>query len=446
MSSEIKVLIIEDDPAFRESLKKMLKRRNFETEEAGSVKLAVALLASNEYDIILLDQSLPDGTGLDILEHISEKYRNRVIIISGTTTIEQAFSAVKQGAFTLLQKPAQKELILSAINKCITINNKLDKYQKLIKGDVSSFAKIICQSKIMKDVIKSARKVARTDQTVLINGETGTGKELFASAIHQASTRHDKPFIVINAASIPNDLAEAELFGYEKGAFTNAITSYPGKFRLADKGTLFLDEVAELPLPLQAKLLRTLDSGEISPLKSSSTIKVNVRLIAATNKDLKEEIKNGNFREDLFFRLDQTGILLPSLRKRTSDIIPLIEHFMELNNIKYSKKIDTISPKAREFLLNYNWPGNIRELKHTVDKIFMNTDGSIISPQNLPVNILPVNNIGLEMPMTLAELECEHITKVLELNAFNIKKTASVLGISRNTLYKKIKDYDISTE
>ena len=297
----------------------------------------------------------------------------------------------------------------------------------------------------MKKIIEKAIKIANLDNTILISGETGTGKELLARAIHNTSKRKNKPLITINSASIPDTLAESELFGFETGAFTDATSSFPGKFILAGNGTIFLDEISELSSLIQSKLLRVLESGEISPLKSAKTKKMNARIIAATNKDLETLVKKGLFRKDLYYRIKQLNIHIPPLRKRKTDIIPIAEHFLFISNITQSKLIERFDDEVKEIFLQYSWPGNVRELKNLINEISLFVSGSEIKVKHLPSSIIiQKKSFKKKEPLSsLKEIEEKQILNVLKSTNFNIKESAKILGISRPSIYKKIKEFNI---
>jgi DNA-binding NtrC family response regulator len=448
MEKKHSILIVEDDISLRNSIKNILKRREYEVSEANSVKTAILTLKMRVFDLILLDITLKDGSGMDVLKKISNDYKNRVIIISGTGTIDIAVEAIKMGAFAFLQKPAGRDVILETVKKNILLNQKLDDYQALISelGDKSKFEDIIFKSLQMKKIIQKAIKITDLDNTILISGETGTGKELLTRAIHNTSKRKNEPLITINSASIPDTLAESELFGFEAGAFTDATSSFPGKFILAGNGTIFLDEISELSPLIQSKLLRVLESGEISPLKSAKTKKINARIITATNKNLEILVKKGLFRKDLFYRVNQINIHIPPLRKRKTDIIPIAEHFLFISNIALSKRIERFDDEVKETLLQYSWPGNIRELKNVINEISLFVSGPEIKMKHLPYSILMQKNSFKkeEHLSTLKEIERNQIIKVLKSTNFNIKKSAKILGISRPSIYKKIKEFNIN--
>lgn len=447
MEKKLKILIIEDDEALNDTMRDILVKRDYQVSQARSYRSALPILKEKKFDLILLDLTLPDGDGLDILKNFSEDYKNRFIIISGTGTIEKAVEAMKQGAFDFLEKTVDRDVILATMEKAIELNRQLDDYRDLInefKSD-SSFKQIIFKSTTMRKLLKRAYQLALGNDYILITGETGTGKELFAHAIHNASKRNNGPFIPVNCATISKELAESELFGFEKGAFTDAHKPYPGKFGLAEYGTIFLDEIAELSEPVQAKLLRVLEDGEIFPLRSNKAKTINVRVISATNKDLELLIKVGNFRKDLFFRVDQNKIHIPPLKDRVEDIIPLARHFLRISAISNSQPPKIIRKATEGLLKNYPWPGNVRELKNTINSLAPFITSKEIKPEHLPLKISKYKESSQLMNHlpSLSDSEREHILTVLHSTEFNMQKSAKILSVSRTTLYRKLSKYNI---
>jgi two-component system, NtrC family, response regulator len=446
-STHIRLLFVEDDHYLRTSLASFLEPEGFTITQAETLGAAGECLLKQEFDLVLMDLSLPDGNGMDLLRSFSTTYQNRMVVLTGTGTIGQAVEAMKEGVFDFLEKPVNPGRLLSCLQKAWELNRTFKEYATL-KKEVSSaatFDKLIHSSPAMTALVQKAKKIALTESTVLITGETGTGKDILASSLHHASRRCNQAFIGINCASIPENLAESELFGYCRGAFTGAEADYPGKFQLADGGTIFLDEIAELPLILQGKLLRTLDSGEISPLKSTRHRKVNVRVIAATNKNLEEQIQLNRFREDLFYRIDELKLHVPPLRERQEDILPLAAYFLSIANIANSKRVTGFHPKVETSLINYPWPGNVRELKNCINEMAALISGSLIKPEHLPAKLLNRQPAGItkDGEFELKVLEKNHIIRVLKMTGFDYHKTYGLLGISRATLYRKLQEYDI---
>jgi DNA-binding NtrC family response regulator len=447
METKKHILLVEDDQPLRESIKKFLMKNDFLVAESTTLSGALVQLGGDSFDLILLDLSLPDGNGLDILEKFSGKYRDRMIVLTGTGSIETAVLAMKKGAHDFLQKPFNPEILLLTLQRTLaflrTQNDCFHLKQEI--SAVAGFDKFIFKSEQMAKVIGMARQYAVTPHTILISGETGTGKEIMAQAIHACSKRKSQPLISVNCASIPENLAESELFGYKKGAFTGAYCDAPGKFVLANHGTIFLDEIAELPLNIQAKLLRVLESGEVTPLQSKTPQILDIRVLVASNKELENEVKKQRFREDLFYRIDELKIHIPPLRDRKADIMPLAEHFLRIANIANSRQNVSFDGEAQRLLCAYDWPGNIRELKNTVSMIAASGWKTIIRAEHLPLKILqPMKTAANDSHETnLAAIEKKHIAVILEQTAYNYSKAAVILGISRSSLYRKMADFHL---
>jgi len=445
MATQKHILLVEDDKPLREALDKFLGQNGFKITQSACLAEAMRQLEESSFDLVLLDLTLPDGNGLDILERFSRQYPDRMVVLTGTGSIETAVLAMKKGAHDFLQKPVNPELLLITLQRVFEFIQALSDCQDL-KNEISTLAgfdKFTFNSRIMGEVIRTARLYAATAHTVLISGETGTGKELMAQAIHACSQRRNQPLLSVNCASIPENLAESELFGYKKGAFTGAYADSPGKFVLADHGTIFLDEIGELPLNIQAKLLRVLENGEVTPLKSKNPVRVDIRVLAATNKDLEEEVKQKRFRADLFYRIDELKVHIPPLRDRKTDIIPLADHFLRIANLANAREISGISLEAQRLLTDYGWPGNVRELKNTVFKISASGYHPLVRPEHLPVKFIqPGKNAGNEeRELSLTEIEIGHIQKILRQTGQNHTLAAEILGISRSSLYRKIMEW-----
>ncbi|MCP5053266.1 MAG: sigma-54-dependent Fis family transcriptional regulator [bacterium] len=439
------ILITEDDTPLRESLRNVLKRHHYKVSEAGTINQALRHLQDHFFDLILLDLSLPDGSGLDLLRKVDLRYRNRIIVVSGTGTIDTAVEAMRRGALDFLEKPVDRDVLLVSVKKSIDLNRDLDDYRKLKDElkDSPTFKRIIFKSRAMAEVIKKAKSSAQSNKTVLITGETGTGKELLAQAIHNSSERKKKAFVTVNCAAIPINLAESELFGFERGAFTGAENSYPGKFLLANSGTIFLDEVGELNPEIQPKLLRVLESGEITSLKSRQSTKLDIRVIAATNRLLDGVTRESNFRSDLYYRLEEITIRIPALRERTGDILPLVRHFTGIANITHSKRVEGFSPEAEQLLMGYHWPGNVREIKNTVDETVAFIRGNEIKARDLPPKLRKGRKAAaLENTfLSLQEVEKNQVEQALRMTGHNIQRSSKLLGIGRPALYRKIEKY-----
>lgn len=443
-----KILIVEDIDHLRTMMKIQLEKHGFRTDEAANLASAAQKIRSGAYDVFILDLSLPDGCGIQLLDKFPEKTVSRTIIITADSSIPSVVETIKKGAYSYLEKPVEPDLLMDQIQKVIEFNRLKTEHHALASEIASDFTfdDIIFESKRMKTVISRARVLADTNNTILLQGETGTGKEVLAHAIHHASPRRNAAFVPINCASIPSELFESELFGFEKGAFTGADSTYSGRFIQADKGTLFLDEIGELPLAIQAKLLRILDDRCIYRLKGREPIKVDARLIAATNRDLLQEIKAKQFRSDLYYRLQESLISLPPLREREEDILPLFRHIMNIFNNVYHKNVTRITREAERYLLNYRWDGNIRELKNTVKSIIPFKTTETIEMEDLSASIMAVKSEeeGENKLVTLEEYENDYILKVLKITDFNISRAAEILGVTRARIYRRIKQLEIN--
>jgi len=455
-----KILVIDDEANLRKVLAAMLRRDGFDVTVAADGEQGLAEFHKNGADIVVTDLVMPKAGGMEVLRAVNAANPDvPVIIITAHGTVDSAVEAIKAGAFDYITKPYEQAELSAVIAKAAKAH---DVAQRSVRADAKARAAIIGESPQLQDVFKIIDKVADTPSTVLINGESGTGKELIASALHGASSRRDKPFIKINCAAIPHNLLESELFGYERGAFTGAVTSKPGRFELADGGTLFLDEIGEIPVEMQVKLLRALQEGEFERVGGIKTTRVDVRLIAATNRDLQAEIEAGRFRKDLYYRLAVVPIVLPPLRERRADIPMLAGHFVEKYNRKLNKKIESISDDAMALLQAYNWPGNIRELENLIERVLLFADGPSITAKDLPdpirqgsgtpapaLSAAPLEAStgegGLKdiVRMKAAELEKDLITKALEETGGNVTRAARLLQISRKSLQTKMKEFGL---
>ncbi|MFT3837560.1 MAG: sigma-54 dependent transcriptional regulator [Myxococcaceae bacterium] len=448
-----RVLVVDDEANLRKVLAAMLRKDGYEVAVAADGEQALAEIQKNGADVVVTDLVMPKAGGMDILKSVNANYPEvPVIIITAHGTVDSAVEAIKLGAFDYITKPFEQAEIQAVVAKAA--KTSADNFNH-VRADGRARSSIIGGSPQMQDVFKIIDKVADTPSTVLITGESGTGKELIATALHDGSSRREKPLIKINCAAIPKDLMESELFGYEKGAFTGAVTSKPGRFELADGGTLFLDEIAEIPVEMQVKLLRALQESEFERVGGIKTTRVDVRLIAATNRNLEEEIEAGRFRKDLFYRLNVVPIVLPPLRDRKVDIPMLSGHFIEKYNKKLSKKIEGISDEAMGALQQYGWPGNIRELENLMERVILFSDGPKLELKDLPESIRgggaaqPIGESTAapgETPlkdlvkMKAAEVEKEAIAKALEATQGNVTRAAKLLQISRKSLQTKMKE------
>lgn len=444
------ILVIDDELEICESIKMILEYEDYSVDYTTDSVKGIQKLEYGSYDVLLLDIQMPGKNGFEILKWLKEKENEiRVIMISAHATVQNAVTATKLGAFDFLEKPIDRDkLLISVRNACEQSN--LIKENKKLKKELSSAEVIIGNSPAIKNILETITRVAKTDARILITGENGTGKELVAQEIHKQSLRSNKELIEVNCAAIPHELIESELFGHEKGSFTGAVKQRIGKFELADGGNLFLDEIGDMSLHAQAKVLRAIEEGKIERVGGTSKINVDVRIISATNKDLLSEIQKGNFREDLYHRLNVIPIHVPPLRERKEDIPLLVEHFSKIicEKNKFPQKEWTES--AIKTLQNFSWKGNIRELRNFVERIVIMVPNLIISEKEinsfLPASVSAVDEI-LNTSNTFQEFkekaEKAFILKQLSLNNWNISKTAEILGIQRSHLYNKLKKYEI---
>ncbi|NOX19919.1 MAG: sigma-54-dependent Fis family transcriptional regulator [Nitrospirae bacterium] len=439
------ILIVDDEPLQRGILKTILQEEGYEVFEAGSVDEALELYRKYQPDIVLSDLKMPEKSGIDLLDSLRQgfEYPPTVILMTAYGTISSAVEAIKKGAFDYLTKPLEKETLLIKIRQAMERAGLLKENLNLQKALYKEFniEGIIGQSDAMKRVLETVKKVAPTSATVLILGESGTGKELIARAIHFNSQRKKGPFTALNCASIPENLLESELFGYEPGAFTGATSRKRGLIESTSGGTLFLDEIGDMPLPLQAKLLRVLQDGEIRRLGGKETFRVDVRIIAATNRSLEDMIKDGSFREDLYYRLRVVTIRIPPLRERREDIPLLVEHFITRYNQEFGKRIKGISKEALQALRNYHWPGNIRQLQSVIERAVILSEGDLIEYDDIKDDILPSVTRGImdiEIPdegIVFEELEKELMRKAMQKANNVAKRAAELLGMSYKTFW-----------
>ncbi len=447
---EGKILLIDDEKSIRDSLRGILEDEGFEVKEAESGESAIEIMRKERFDAILLDVWLPGMDGIEVLKNIREREDNcPVIMISGHANIETAVKATKIGAYDFLEKPLSSERVLLTIKNALK-QRKLEEENILLKEKVKAKYAMIGESRAIKEIKQLIEDIAPTNGRVLITGENGTGKELVARLIHEKSLRRHKRFAEINCAAIPDDLIESELFGYVKGAFTNALKDKKGKFLLADGGTLFLDEIGDMSLKTQAKVLRVSEEQKFEPLGSTESISIDTRIIAATNKDLQLEIHKGTFREDLFFRINVIPIHVPPLRERKEDIPLLAKHFLEEFSEEYGKRPKEFTSSAMEKLTTYSWPGNVRELRNLIERlvIIVKEDKIDAKDINLPGEAKRTVDSFFDLKFFEAKeiFERNIILKHLMDNNWNIAKTAKSLGLERTTLYKKMKSLGISPE
>jgi two-component system, NtrC family, nitrogen regulation response regulator NtrX len=453
MKSERKarILVIDDEENIRKSLKMILEYEGFGFFEAGDGEAGLQKIEELPgLDIVLLDIKMPGRDGLEILKEIKARpYSPEVIMISGQGTIHTAVEATKLGAFEFLEKPLHRERVLLSIRNALN-QNKLARENIDLRRKAEKRYELVGGHPLMKKLWKDIQTAAPTNATVLIYGESGTGKELIARAVHGLSLRAKEPFIQVNCAAIPEELIESELFGHEKGSFTGATERKTGKFEQADGGTIFLDEIGDMSLKTQSKVLRVLEEGEVQKVGSSKIGKVDVRVIAATNKDLRKEIEAKNFRDDLYFRLNVVPLYSPALREKKDDIPLLIEYFSRLFAEENNFKMRTFSPEAVEAMVRYSWKGNIRELRNVVERLLIMTDREIIEKRDLPENIRGENSVFMPDAAKVKTLkdfrdlaEKEFLLAKLEANEWNISQTARDIDTPRSNLYKKLEQYGI---
>ncbi len=446
MKNKIKLLFVDDDKTFSKVMKKELTRMGYSVVCADCGETAIDTLRKRNFEVIILDIKMPGIGGLNTLKGVKEiDPEMEVIMLTGRATIESAVESMKIGAYDYITKPCRLSELDMLLKKAYE-KRQISKENISLKRLATSKDRdkvMISQSHKMKPVFNLINKVAVKDSTVLIQGESGTGKELVARDIHHKSNRNKYPFVAVNCAALHDTLLESELFGHVKGAFTGAHETRQGLFEVADKGTLFLDEIGELPTNIQAKLLRVLESGEIRRLGDSKAIFVDTRIITATNQNLKSMVKNGSFREDLFFRINIVRISLPPLRDRDDDIPLLAQHFLNKHKISMTEK--KFCPDALECMKRYSWPGNIRELENFVENTIIVVDDEKIGVRDLPDEIrgYVANDYVLDADVTLSDLEKQHIINTLSKMYGNKTRVADTLGISIKTLYNKLKSYNI---
>jgi len=453
MNKQINILLVDDEEPIREAMLLLLKAADYRITACASGQEALQTLANEQFDIIITDLFLPDITGIDILTKAKGLFPSlEVILITGHASAETAVRAMKEGAFDYITKPLNFEELRMILAKAVEKQRLLSEnvYLKKQLRDKYEFSNIIGNSPAMQKVFTRISKVIKTDSTILILGDSGTGKELIAKAIHSNGPRRDKPFIAVHCGAIPENLLESELFGHTKGSFTGAIRDKIGKFEAANHGTIFLDEIATLPMHLQIKLLRVLQEQEVERIGSNRQIKLDVRIISATNVNLEEEVKKGNFRDDLFYRLNVIPVTLPPLRDRVEDILQLVRHFLA----KYCKEMDRpLMSIAKEVLMAleiYKWPGNVRELENVVERTVALTEGDQIALDDLPTNItrayseqeeMPtrITSRGVDMVKVLSDIERKMIIDALSLSDGVKARAAALLNLNRTTLVEKMR-------
>ncbi len=443
------ILLVEDEKILRISLADALKAEGYTVYAVEDGKVALRTLQEGSFSLVITDIRLPEAGGMDVLKKsLEEQPTTPVIMVTGYGSISDAVEAMRLGAFDYITKPFNLDELLATVKKALHIQSITQENIRL-KQEIRRYygaPTIIGESKAMQTIFALLDKVSRTDSTVLILGESGTGKELIASTIHFQSNRKDKPIVRVNCAALPENLIESELFGYEKGAFTGAMGRKPGRFDLADGGTIFLDEIGDLPLLTQTKILRVLEERSFERLGATSSVSVDVRIIAATNKDLEKEVRTGAFREDLYYRLNVIPVILPVLRNRKEDIPPLVDVFSRRFNDQMGKEV-SFSAEAIEALMAYSFPGNVRELLNVVERCIALAAENTIRPHDLPNHIVR-NGKGKTVLASLQEItaaaEKKHISDILRLTKGNRTQAADILGVSRKTLWEKINLHKIS--
>jgi two-component system response regulator AtoC len=451
------ILVVDDEENIRHMLGTVLSKEGYEVVVADSAEQALKVMAQQSFDVLLSDIRMPKISGLELLDRIQSDVVDPpvVIMMSAFGTVDTAIEAIKRGAYDYIAKPFKPDEVVLLLRKAEE-RERLKRENIRLRSDLERIkggrlGKMVGRSSCIQEIFKTIQKIAEYKTTVLIQGESGTGKELVARAIHDASPRADKMFVPVNCGAIPGTLLESELFGHCKGAFTDATRDKKGLFAEADGGTLFLDEIGELPLNLQVKLLRALQEEEIRPLGDTRDLKVDVRVVAATVRDLSEDVKAGRFREDLFYRLNVMLLVLPPLRERMEDVPLLVEHFIPANNVRLGMSVEGINPEAMRLIMDYPWPGNVRELENTIEHAMVLSETDMIDIENLPVKIqeskdrirLTLLSGELSIKKTTRIIEEELIRRALKRTGGNRTNAAKILEISHRALLYKIKDYGI---
>lgn len=447
-----KILVVDDELLIRDFLTETLRRKDFDVDNAENGLQALQMIKNTPYDLVITDMKMPKMTGLELLRSIMENVpETLVIIITAFGSIENAVEAMRLGAFNYLIKPFSPDTIEAVIQKAeeharLLEENSFLRQQvsSIPRGGSSTPFKIIANSPSMKKILEDVKRVAKSNASVFISGDSGTGKEVISHAIHSYSPRVNRPYIRVNCAAIPDTLVESEFFGHEKGAFTGALSKRTGRFELAHGGTLLLDEITEIPMSLQPKLLRAIQEREFERVGGSKSVKVDVRIISTSNRNMDEAIEDQIFRKDLYYRLNVIPIHLPSLRDRREDIIPLSNHFLEQMCFENHKKIKKFSPSTKKMLLDYHWPGNIRELMNVIERVVVMDYGDVIEKGHIILSTKEPKKVSTELlpvGITLQELEKKMIIETLHDTDQNRTKAAETLGISIRTLRNKLKEY-----
>ena len=447
------ILVIDDDPDMQFFLKKALEKNKIRCEIAGSLKRAGELLPERPWDAILLDYKLPDGNGLEFIPQIHQTLPDAVVvIITAFGSKDLALQAVRAGAYDFFTKPFKLEEMEIVIRRAME-KSRLFRENKHLRQErtlIPGWEHIIGNSGPMREISRILKRIEDTDITVLITGESGTGKELIAEVIHHHSERKEKPFVKLNCVAIPDGLLESELFGYEKGAFTGATRRKEGKFEMAHEGTIFLDEIGDMTPTTQAKVLRVLQDQIVEPVGSSQPRQVDVRIITATNKDLSKAVKEGTFREDLFFRLNVMGIHLPPLRDRTGDIPLLVEHFIDAANRRHNRRVVGVTPEVMASFLAYSWPGNVREMENLIERLVVMNESSWITADTLPASLRVMGGdplpSGQPLPEAMKKIEKGLIIDALMKSSGIQARAAKRLGISERSLWHRVKKLGIEID
>lgn len=450
----IDLLLIDDEKEMLDGIEKILLSRNeFNITAVSDYHKAIELINTRKFDIIISDLKMNEHSGIDILKLALEKHPDtKVIMISGYGTIEASVDAIQSGAFNFIEKPFTSKKLFESIDKAIDSINEKKSFTDEINSAIETEG-IIYKSTQMRELIELVTKISPQMMNVLVVGESGTGKELIARVIHRLSNRYDQPFLPVNCGALPENLFESELFGHERGAFTGAVKTKPGLLEFANHGTFFFDEIGDMSHTLQIKLLRMLEDRKIRRVGGQKEIDINVRIIAATNKDLEKEVANGSFREDLFYRLNTIQVFIPPLRERNDDIMPLLEHYLSLLCERENQSMKNFSPEAKELLKSYAWPGNVRELQNVIGRAYYLSLSNIIQKEDLPKYIIKDSNqllsdvINLKYKEakehTIADFELNYLTHHLKQNKGNISKTAVECGLDRRSLHRLIAKYNI---
>lgn len=438
------ILIIDDEPDLRNLLARLLSLNGYAVDTADTGKEGLAIFRKNEHPLVITDVKLPDVNGIELVSEIKNiSPKTEIIVLTAYGTIEDGVLAIKKGAFDYIAKGDEDNKILPVVKNAMekaTLHSRIEKLEKRV-GQKFSFDNIMGSTTAIRKIIDISKRVAMTDTPVLLVGETGTGKEIFAQSIHYAGERKKQPFVAINCSAFSKELLESEMFGYVAGAFTGANKNKKGLFEEADKGTLFLDEIGELDISLQAKFLRAIETNSFIKAGDTKPSTVDVRIIAATNRNLEEEIKKGSFRDDLYYRISVVKIEIPPLRERKEDIREFTDYFIAFFSRKLNKNISSVTDDFYSMLLNYSFPGNIRELKNIIERTVILSDGQL-SASLLPADVSTLSG-QTDSADSLANVEREHIMKILEATGGNKTKSAEILGIGITTLYRKLQDYGL---